>query len=691
MQIRLFSGPLATMLRGIPVLAKHTVWLSLLVFFLTLTGTLSAGAQAVSATEPSAAPGWKAISRDGVFWLQKPDGSLFYSKGVNNVNGSKESPRSLVREAYCWNNFYPTMNDWRCDVGARLESWGFNTCGGWSDGSPDMNLYLTVNLDLGRRSMFHWGDPLGPDMFDKMVEVAEKATAPYRNNPRIIGYFSDNEVGWWNSPLFEWYLKDPWTSHTKQALWGLLYETYGGDWDRFLADWVPRKDLRSFEDLKQKGAAMQLRPGGNGIRVVDRFMTMVVSRYYELAYKAIHQVHPGALVLGDRLPLYYHQDAVLAMRGNIDVISTNYNVDEADGWVAPYYFEGLRRLTGKPVLVTEFFFASDENRSGNLNQNENTRFPKPRHFTTVDTQVQRAWGVSNAIANFARFPNIVGTHWFQYWDEPKGGRDDGEDYNLGLVDTSNRPYESLVEMFSTHNPVLNAIHAGSAPGAHAGDAEGGCDPRAHCGPKIVRAHYDISVSDQSFLDWDERATRIDSFTAPSPYVPFGDVHLAWSPEGIYLAAIANTYVEPRFLAYEGSYPLSDVFKIDLAVGPDSRRQFITIYLVPEANPNLFDGFELVPIMTRHHKGEEPVKVPVEGHVEWLHKSLPHVRMEAFIPAEWFAEGKLKQGMTVPVDITVTSFYREFSMNWKAEPVLAPDPAATAIQQAETAGPPPANN
>ena len=37
---------------------------------------------------------------------------------------------------------------------------------------------------------------------------------------------------------------------------------------------------------------------------------------------------------------------------------------------------------------------------------------------------------------------------------PKGGRPDGEDYNFGLVDIDDRPYEALVDAFSRVNPTL---------------------------------------------------------------------------------------------------------------------------------------------------------------------------------------------------------------------------------------------
>ena len=430
----------------------------LLVVMSLLHPALALGAEISQASSPpsgkvaSQSGRWTTAEINGVQWLIDPEGKPFYSKGVDIVSPGRESGKSRAGQAYCWENFYPSIEEWRSKIGDQLRQWGFNTLGGWSDGSPDIGLPLVVDLELGRHSDFHWFDPFDPQMEQKILEKARELTAPYRNMPQLIGYFSDNEVGWWNAPLFSWYLRAPWENYTKRLLWQMIYESYKGSWEAFLVDWSPQGGVKKFEDLRQAGVSLKLRPGGNGIRLVDRFMSACAGRYYELMYKAIHAAHPGALVLGDRLPLYYHQDAILAMGDNVDVISTNYNVDVADGWVAPYFFDGLRKLSRKPVLVTEYFFAAAENRSGNRNETERNVHAKPGHLMTVATQAERTWGAGNALLRFARFPNVVGAHWFQYCDEPLGGREDGEDYNMGLIDTGNRPYEELTQDFKKLNP-----------------------------------------------------------------------------------------------------------------------------------------------------------------------------------------------------------------------------------------------
>lgn len=619
-------------------------------------------------------PAWKTLEREGVFWLADPRGSLFYSKGVNSVQGGVLSERSQKGQAYFWGNFYPSLDAWRQATAARFFEWGFNTLGAWSDFSPELPFALTVNLEIGRNARLPWFDLFDPTMEHRVFLWAEMLTARFRRETRLIGYFTDNELGWWNSPLFEWFLRKGWENHTKRALWQLLYEHYRGRWASLLDDWVPAEGIRDFEDLKKAGARLKLRPGGRGIRLVDRFLYLCARRYYELTSQAIRKVHPEALVLGDRLPLYYHQDAVLAMRDFVDVISTNYNVDVPDGWVAPYYFEGLARLAGKPVLVTEFFFAAEENRSGNRNETAGSEYPDPGHLMTVATQKERAAGAAAALARFASFPNVVGAHWFQYADEPQGGRADGEDYNMGLVDNADHPYEELVEVFSRLNPKLEELHA-QAKWNDRSTRGGGVEPPESdaAAPaslvRIPKAAKSIDVTDQSLVDWDKEETRLLGMQAPDPYVPFGDIHACWSSEGLYLTAIANTYVNAGFLATEGEFPLSECFQVhlwlDLQDGSGARH--FAVYLQPVRNPRSRDGFDVSAAIYRLAEAAPSERVTSAGRVQRIEKTLPHMVFEAFFPCEWFGLDEFRPGTIARMNVLGVSFHREFVMSWCGAP------------------------
>ena len=43
-----------------------------------------------------------------------------------------------------------------------------------------------------------------------------------------------------------------------------------------------------------------------------------------------------------------------------------------------------------------------------------------------------------------RQPWCIGLHWFQLYDHSPIGRPDGENYNVGFLDTSNGPYSELL-------------------------------------------------------------------------------------------------------------------------------------------------------------------------------------------------------------------------------------------------------
>ena len=62
---------------------------------------------------------------------------------------------------------------------------------------------------------------------------------------------------------------------------------------------------------------------------------------------------------------------------------------------------------------------------------------------------------------------MVGYHWFEYRDEPKEGRFDGENSNYGVVKIDFTPWEVLTARMTTVNAAIEARHAEAG---HAGEA-----------------------------------------------------------------------------------------------------------------------------------------------------------------------------------------------------------------------------
>ena len=90
----------------------------------------------------------------------------------------------------------------------------------------------------------------------------------------------------------------------------------------------------------------RLRPGGHGSAVrCAAGRGIVAEHYYALAARgASTRPIPTRSIFGDRLPIYYDPAAMRAEAPHVDAIAINYNVDSPEGWIAPYFFDGLRAL-----------------------------------------------------------------------------------------------------------------------------------------------------------------------------------------------------------------------------------------------------------------------------------------------------------------------------------------------------------
>jgi hypothetical protein len=531
---------------------------------LALAGPTSLARAAAPACDLDHAPTSRwAVARDhGTAWLVTPCGDRFFSAGVNVLDGGAPERVADGRVWYSWTAFAPTLADWVGETTARVRSWGFNSAGGWSLPPEQLKLPQIPDLELGRLSRFHWFDPFDPATERDMRAEAVELVRPYKDSPYRIGYFTDNEVGWWNGALFVFYSKAPPENFTKQRWVAFLKTFYGDDWQRFSADFQPPADVADWQGLLAARSVTRLRPGGSGIGAVRAWTGILAERYYALVEQSIRAADPQALIFGDRLPIYYDPVAIRAEARHVDAIATNYNVDSQDGWVARYFFDGLHQLTGgKPVLVSEWFYAATENRTGNKNNG---------HLMTVATQAERARGAATAIGQFARIPDLVGMHWFQYADHPKGGRADGEDYDFGLVDIDNRPYERLLDAVSAVNRELPALHAAAGP-----------DLARQSDRKEISIPYaEIAIGDRSLTDWPKQAALLPALVAAPGEVPFGEAYLAWNRDGLALATIGQDYYDLDLLAYDGAFPLAEAYRVELGVDAGGGTRHFTLYFIP---------------------------------------------------------------------------------------------------------------
>ena len=120
-------------------------------------------------------------------------------------------------------------------------------------------------------------------------------------NPQVIGYYSDNELGWWNAILWKMTLEQPASSGQRQRLVKLVREEYGDDWNALVRDFEPQ-NATNWEELDRAGM-LWLRPGGDGIRTIRRFLSLVADRYYQLMRDTIRKFDPDALYPRRPLPV----------------------------------------------------------------------------------------------------------------------------------------------------------------------------------------------------------------------------------------------------------------------------------------------------------------------------------------------------------------------------------------------------
>ena len=524
----------------------------LLAFF----ATAAPAASCELATAPSTR--WTIVHRNGVAWLDTPCEEPFLALGVNVVDAGR-SGETLDRPHYDWRRFAASETEWSAAARRRLLDWGFNSAGAWSLAPQQLALPTAINLELGRYARLHWFDPFDPATEARVFGEARRLTAPYRGSPYRIGYFSDNEVGWWSGALFVFFSQKPAANFTKQRWVALLRRLYHDDWRRFVADFVPPAGVASWDGLLRAEQVTRLRPGGDGSRAVEAWTEAVAEHYYATIAAALKAADPDALYLGDRLPIYYDPAAVRAAARHVDALAVNYNVDSPEGWIASYFFDGLRTLSGgKPVFVSEWFYAAAENRSGNRNNG---------HLMTVATQRERALGAAAAARSFAAVPDLVGLDWFQFYDYPRGGRADGEDYDFGLVDIDDRPYADLVQQLSAANRAFAGLHAAAHPAARPG-RHNFTVPMAAIDP----AHH-------SLVDWPKPASLLPPLQATRGPA-FGEAYLVWNEGGIALATIGQDYYDRELLAFGGAFPLSEAYRLELDVDAGAGPRRFTLYFVP---------------------------------------------------------------------------------------------------------------
>ncbi|MDE3072123.1 MAG: beta-agarase [Pseudomonadota bacterium] len=437
--------------------------------------------------------------RDGRWWLVTPEGHAFFSLGVNAV--AADGGRSYVEgrtfmfaglppDRGAWAAFYGTGDSRRAEQGAsrgigdnhgrwfdfyaanlfrvdgnrwlaawrtrtleRLQAWGFNTIGNWSDPALGRahRLPYTRSINIAgdyanvATGFDYWGrmpDPFDPRFVQAAGRAAAKAGADVRDDPYLLGYFADNELAWAGSgPQGRWglalgTLAGDARSPAKRAFIAMLRKRYVAP-ETLASAWGVA--LTSWDALDATGFAAPVPDAAHPAiaRDYSAWLRAYADTYFRIVAQAIHRVDPHHLFLGGRFAVST-PEAVAACARYCDVVSFNVYAD-----LPQHGFDAaaMRRLD-KPVLISEFHFGSDD------------RGPFGKGVVSVWNEAQRGPAYAKFIAAAAADPDIVGAHWFEYVDQPVTGRLlDGENSHIGLVGITDIPFAGFVEAVRAANRI----------------------------------------------------------------------------------------------------------------------------------------------------------------------------------------------------------------------------------------------
>jgi len=412
------------------------------------------------------ATGWFRVEQvDETWWLVTPDGSLFWSIGIDGVRPQNWGPFKGRHEFFTWLpeegdplhefggkgatgiNFYGInlyrkygpewVDPWLDVTRKRMLAWGFNTIGNWSDDRVYSNLKLpyVVPIHYGCKQHFPGGWRDVPDFYtDEWATSVEKSikriTDRWREDPYCIGYFVDNELswgGWGDRGRYQLVINAlglPGDRKVKQVFTSLLREKYetveqlNEAWGASFASW----DALQGEPAKLPGKMNDAIRADLGALLAD-----FATRYFTVVADLMKKHAPNQLYLGPRFAVA-PDEVVMVARDYCDVVS--YNIYGR----APNIIGRGRQIEklGKPVLIGEFHFGAVD------------RGMFHTGLGPVKSQEDRGIQYAEYIRTALEQPWCIGAHWFIYEDQSLTGRFDGENYNIGFVTGTDTPYPELI-------------------------------------------------------------------------------------------------------------------------------------------------------------------------------------------------------------------------------------------------------
>jgi len=379
---------------------------------------------------------------DGKWWFVDPEGHLFFSTGSCGISSGYSFSRVQGREYifkvmppadelaipgqpagrgrntsfYTWNLYRRFGSDWYqkwMDLTVRrMDSWGINTIGNWSDatlGGSHRKAYVATLRGWGiETGIMGMPDVYAPDYKAKVDSAASQQCAQRKSDPYLLGYFLGNEM--------------PWPGRESELANLIL----------------------SGKETPMQAALKKYLSGGDTPERRKAFVYETFSRFLSIVNTAVKNHDPNHLNLGLRYGGTPPDDIIKASK-DFDVFSLNIYGYDTNAKLKRVY-----ELTGLPIIIGEFHFGTPgRGLAPGLAQTSN--------------QEERGVAYRYYVENAAAHPALIGTHWFQWMDQPSTGRNDGENYNIGFLDVTDRPYTELTDAAKETFSRLLDVHAGKVP------------------------------------------------------------------------------------------------------------------------------------------------------------------------------------------------------------------------------------
>ncbi len=436
------------------------------------------------------ATGWFTKSKkNGRWYLVDPDGNAFFSQGPDGVNAaldcrvdgvepymtwlpdrsdpayaamfremprrSEEYRRKAIMFSFPRANLYRAWGDgweskWRNYVVKVLKGMGLNTLANWSDpalyGTTGMPYVTSLpRFPRTEKMIFRdFPDVLSPE-YEADARICAEGLSPRKDDPYMIGYFLRNEPSWAfvdNLILADEVLRTGEDTFCRRALIADLRQKYGTI-EKLNAEW--NCGLKGWEELETPiGKASGFSHAAE--RDLREFSRKLLNAYVEIPAEACRTVDPHHMILGMRWAWISDPDLVTGWN-HFDVFSINcYAVDPT-----PAIENAVRLGVDLPIMIGEFHF-------GALDAG-----PSATGLEGVRTQKDRGTAYRYYCEKVAAHPNGVGCHFFQCYDQFALGRFDGENYNIGLLDITSRPYPEMRKAIRLCSEELPGVRSGQTP------------------------------------------------------------------------------------------------------------------------------------------------------------------------------------------------------------------------------------